>query len=110
MNGMSPIIDALLMRMSELDRYSDDDVSICDDKLLPMDVVVGENGQFGVVYQNLSIPESNAWIVKMAGDLSIISDVFGEKVRTISEIEAVEARNKLTKYFGGRHVIGDLQD
>ena len=83
MNGMSPIIDALLMRMSQLDRYSDDDVSI---------------------------PESNAWIVKMAGDFSIICDVFGERVRTISEIEAVEARNKLTKYFGGRHVIGDLQD
>lgn len=110
MNGTDKIIDALLMRMSELDRYSDDDVSICDDKLLPMDVVVGTSGQFGVVYQNLSIPENNAWIVKMAGDLSIISDVFGEKVRTISETEAVEARNKLTKYFGGRHVIGDLQD
>lgn len=51
-NGVNLVIDALLTRMSELDRYSDDERMIDYHKLSALDVVVDEGScQFGVVYR-----------------------------------------------------------
>lgn len=49
-NGVNPIIDALLMRMNELDRFSDDECVISGKELLPLDVVVNKHGGFGLAH------------------------------------------------------------
>lgn len=51
-NGASPIIDALLIRMSELDRFSDDECVLTNKELLPFDVVTSKSGQFGFIGGN----------------------------------------------------------
>ena len=50
-NNAPAIIDALLTRMSELDRFSDDECVITERTLLPMDVVVNDEGEFGFVIE-----------------------------------------------------------
>lgn len=78
------IIDNLLMRMSDLDRYSDDEIVICNTDLHMFDVVVCcETGGFGVIR-----------------DASIESLLrLDRPVRTIFETEAVEARKALREYL-----------
>lgn len=84
-NGTHPIIDALLMRMSELDRYSDDECVIAGRELILLDVVVGERGEFGFIGGNVSA-------------LAITT----EQYRTIYETEGAAARAYLAGYLGGR--------
>lgn len=84
-NGVNTVIDALLMRMSELDRFSDDEYVLTNKDLLPFDVVTSKSGQFGFIGGNVSI-----------------GNVITEQFRTIYETEGVAARAYLVKYFGDK--------
>lgn len=84
-NGASPIIDALLIRMSELDRFSDDECVLTNKELLPFDVVTSKSGQFGFIGGNVSI-----------------GNVITERFRTIYETEGAAARAYLVKHFGDK--------
>ncbi len=106
-NGASLVIDALLTRMSELDRYSDDETEICNDELLPFDVVIDENSNFGIVNQSsdfgLDDKGGKLWGVTLTGtSFTLIANGLPRHVRTIYETEATLARACLTEYFGGK--------
>lgn len=78
-NGVNTVIDALLMRMNELDRFSDDEHVLTNKELLPFDIVTSKSGQFG-----------------------FIGNVITEQFRTIYETEGVAARAYLVKCFGDK--------
>lgn len=84
-NGVNTVIDALLMRMSELGRFSDDEYVLTNKDLLPFNVVTSKSGQFGFLGGNVSI-----------------GNVITEQFRTIYETEGVAARAYLIKYFGDK--------
>lgn len=84
-NGVNPIIDALLMRINELDRFSDDEHVLTNKELLPFDIVTSKSGQFGFIGGNISI-----------------GNVITEQFRTIYETEGVAARAYLVKCFGDK--------
>ena len=106
-NGANLIIDALLMRMSELDRYSDDERVITERALLLMDVVVNDEGEFGfVIIATFCCFDDNGnkrWSVDFAGGvLMLVHGSKNEAVRTIYETEGAKARAYLVKYFGDK--------
>lgn len=105
-NGANLIIDALLARMSELDRFSDDERVIANKELLPLDVVVDEDGDFGIVSRAVgySVAEGDrlGWGVSFVGAIPSITYEHHAPVRTIYETEGVKARAYLAKYLGGR--------
>lgn len=103
-NGVNPIIDALLMRMNELDRFSDDECVISGKELLPLDVVVNKHGGFGLVHLAKEYKNSNgrAWVSCLVGEIGIICPNFEHGIRTIYETEGVAARAYLVKYFGDK--------
>lgn len=105
-NGANLIIDALLTRMSELGRFSDDEHVIADRKLLPLDVVVDECGDFGFVSQAVGCSiyeqDDSCWFVNFVGDIDAYCQDDFKHVRTIYETEGAEARAYLAKYLGGR--------
>lgn len=106
-NGVSPIIDALLMRMSKLDRFSDDERVIAERALLPLDVVVNNEGEFGFVTEAVDYAKHGRgfthWSVDFAGDvLMLVHGCENETVRTIYETEGAAARAYLAKHFGDK--------
>ena len=106
-NGASPIIDALLIRMSELDRFSDDERVIAGRELLPLDVVVNDKGDFGFVIEATEYGYDDngnkRWSVHFAGGvLMIMHGGKNKAVRTIYETEGANARAYLVKYFGDK--------
>lgn len=106
-NGANLIIDALLARMSELDRFSDDERVITERALLPLDVVVNDKGGFGFVIEAIEygydVNGNKRWSVDFAGGVLIIMHGGeNEAVRTIYETEGAKARAYLAKYLGGR--------
>lgn len=106
-NGANPIIDALLMRMSELDRFSDDERVITERALLPLDVVVNDKGEFGFVIEATEYGYDDngnkRWSVDFAGGvLMIMHGGKNEAVRTIYETEGAKARAYLIKHFGDK--------
>lgn len=106
-NGVNPIIDTLLMRMSELDRFSDDERVIANKELLPLDVVVNDGGEFGFVIEAIEYGYdgngNKRWSVNFAGDvLMIMHGGKNETVRTIYETEGAKARAYLVKCFGDK--------
>lgn len=97
------IIDALLMRMSTLNRYSDDDTIITAGQLKNMDVVINTyTGEYGLVvsmstynYHN-GHPKAYMGIIKLETGLHcIIRETELEPIRTIDELEARKARTAL---------------
>lgn len=107
-NGASPIIDALLMRMSELDRFSNDECVIANKELLPLDVVCVECKDGTKVFDFVTTMRRNdkneEWCVFNAVDVRCfdeLDDVEGNILRTIHETEGVAAREVLMQYFGG---------
>ncbi|WP_227504780.1 hypothetical protein [Moraxella bovoculi] len=103
-NGASPIIDALLMRMSELDRFSDDERVIAGRELLPLDVVINKHGEFGLVHLAKEYKNGNGltWLSCLVGEIGIIFPNFEHGIRTIYETEGAAARAYLVKYFGDK--------
>lgn len=105
-NGANLIIDALLMRMSELDRFSDDERVIADRELLPLDVVVDECGDFAFVRRAIGCSiykqDDSWWYVSFVGGIEPCCRDDFSHVRTIYETEGAEARAYLAKYLGGR--------
>lgn len=106
-NGANLIIDALLARMSELDRFSDDECVITERALLPLDVVVNDEGKFGFVIEATEYGYDDngnkRWSVHFAGGvLMIVHGAENEAVRTIYETEGAKARAYLVKYFGDK--------
>lgn len=99
-NGANLIIDALLTRMSELDRYSDDECVIANKELLPLDVVVDECGDFGFVADGL-YDDHGRWLIDFVGRVFRLTHQSISGVRTIYQTEAVKARRALVKYLGG---------
>lgn len=98
-NGANPVIDAFLTRMSELDRYSDDDTVIQNNQLLPLDVVIGKNGKSGIVIEVCKT--AGFWRCQIIGQCQCILDAtHTHTIRTINELEAVAARSELTKLWG----------
>lgn len=102
-NGINLVIDALLTRMSELDRYSDDECAIGYHKLSVLDVVVDEDScQFGVVYRAIPIASDDGHQrVMTIGGVSGLYLHTPPRLRTIYETEGVMARAALSKYLGG---------
>lgn len=91
------IIDALLVRMSKLDRYSDDETVISNDDLDMLDVVTDGDGHFGVVH-SVVLFDVNYYINFMCADQMRVMNKSLENtacVRTITELEACQAREKL---------------
>lgn len=103
-NGASPIIDALLARMNELDRFSDDERVIAGRELLPLDVAVTKHGEFGLVHLAKEYKNGNGltWLSCLVGEIGIIFPNFGHDIRTIYETEGAAARAYLVKYFGDK--------
>ncbi|STY99081.1 Uncharacterised protein [Moraxella lacunata] len=103
-NGASPIIDALLIRMSELDRFSDDERVIAGRELLPLDVVVNKHSEFGLVHLAKEYKNGNGltWLSCLVGEIGIIFPNFEHGIRTIYETEGVAARAYLVKHFGDK--------
>ncbi|MFA9487106.1 MULTISPECIES: hypothetical protein [unclassified Moraxella] len=106
-NGTNLIIDALLARMSELDRFSDDERVITERALLPLDVVVNDKGEFGFVIEATEYGYDDngnkRWSVDFAGGvLMIMHGGENEAVRTIYKTEGVKARAYLVNYFGDK--------
>lgn len=106
-NGANLIIDALLTRMSEFDRFSDDERVIANKELLPLDVVVNDKGEFGFVIEAKEYGYDDngdkRWSVDFAGGvLMIMHSDKDEAVRTIYETEGAAARAYLAKYFGDK--------
>ncbi|AKG12275.1 hypothetical protein [Moraxella bovoculi] len=103
-NGANLIIDALLMRMSELDRYSDDDWAIGYHGLKVLDVVVDEEScQFGVVHRTAPLSaKSKRQMVQIIGGMSGAYLYHTPRIRTIYETEGAAARAYLAKYFRGK--------
>lgn len=103
-NGANLIIDALLTRMSELDRYSDDERTIDYHKLSVLDVVTDEeSGQFGVVYRATPITsdgEARQRVMTIGGVSGLYLHT-PPRLRTIYETEGMMAREALSKYLGG---------
>lgn len=98
-NGANPVLDAFLTRMSELDRYSDDDTTINNDQLLPLDVVIDKNGKFGLVVTVLKM--MGFWRCQIIGQCTCTLDAtHTHTIRTINELEAVAARSALVKFWG----------
>lgn len=97
------IIDALLMRMSRLERYSDDERVIAERELLPLDVVVDEAGRFGVVHHAALGRDDDFFVVKsmINGVQSVCCDKFGDKICTIDETQSGAARAALAKAWSG---------
>lgn len=101
-NGANLIIDALLARMSELDRFSDDDWVIGYHKLSVLDVVVDEDScQFGVVHHAKTYGNSKRKMVQIIGGINGAYLHQTPRIRTIYETEGVAARVALGRYFGG---------
>ncbi|WAJ74549.1 hypothetical protein [Moraxella bovis] len=107
-NGVSPIIDALLMRMSELDRFSDDERVIANKELLLLDVVCVECKDGTKVFDFVTTMHRNdkdkKWYVFNAVDIRSfdeLDDIEGNILRTIHETEGAAAREMLMQYFGG---------
>lgn len=104
-NGTNLIIDALLTRMSELDRFSDGERVIANRELLPLDVVVDENGNFGFAteVEEYGFDENGnkRWCVEFVGYVGIITQKSPRYVRTIYETEGLNARACITKHLGG---------
>lgn len=102
------IIDALLMRMSRLERYSDDERVIAERELLPLDVVVDDDkGEFGFVIEAKEYGYDNngnkRWSVDFAGGvLMLVHGGKNEAVRTIYETERAKARAYLVEHFGDK--------
>lgn len=106
-NGASLVIDALLTRMSELDRFSDDERVISERALLPLDVVVDDEGKFSFVTEAAEYGDGghgcNHWSVDFAGGvLMLVHGSDNETVRTIYETEGAKARAYLIKCFGDK--------
>lgn len=103
-NGANLIIDALLMRMSELDRFSDDERVIAGRDLLPLDVVANKHGGFGLVHLARESKNDNGltWLSCLVGEIGIIFPNFERGIRTIYETEGAAARAYLVKYFGDK--------
>ncbi|AWY20088.1 hypothetical protein LP123_05965 [Moraxella bovis] len=106
-NGANLIIDALLTRMSELDRFSDDECVIAERALLPLDVVVNDEGEFGFVIEAAEYGYDDngnkRWSVDFAGGvLMLVYDGKNEAVRTIYETEGAKARAYLAKHLGDK--------
>lgn len=98
-NGVNPVIDAFLTRMSELDRYSDDDTVIQNNQLLPLDIVVDKNGKSGIVIEVCKT--GGFWRCQIIGPCQCTLDsTHTHTIRTINELEAVAARSELTKLWG----------
>lgn len=104
-NGANLIIDGLLTRMSELDRFSDDDWVIGYHGLKVLDVVVDEEScQFGVVYRATPLSTKdgqNRQRIMAIGGVTGLYLHTPPRIRTIYETEGVAARAYLAKYFGG---------
>lgn len=101
-NGANPVIDALLMRMNELNRFSDDDTIIQNGELLPLDVVVDKDGRFGMVATTHQSKSTGYWWCQIIGQCHIWLDcTHTHSIRTIDELEASQARQVLMAYFGG---------
>lgn len=100
-NGVNPIIDALLARMSELDRFSDDERVIANKELLPLDVVVDECGDFGFVADGLC-DDHGLWFIDFVGRVHRLTHKSISSVRTIYETEGAAARAYLAQYFGDK--------
>lgn len=103
-NGANLIIDALLTRMSELDRFSDDERVIAGRELLPLDVVVNKHGEFGLVHLAKEYKNGNGltWLSCLVGEIGIIFPNSEHGTRTIYETEGAAARAYLVKYFGDK--------
>lgn len=103
-NGANLIIDALLTRMSELDRFSDDERVIAGRELLPLDVVVNKHGEFGLVHLAKEYKNGNGltWFSCLVGEIGIIFPNSEHGIRTIYETEGAKARAYLVKYFGDK--------
>lgn len=106
-NGANLIIDTLLVRMSELDRFSDDECVIAERALLPLDVVVNDKGEFGFIIEAIEYGYNGngnkRWSVHFAGGvLMIMHGGKNKAVRTIYETEGAKARAYLVKHFGDK--------
>lgn len=98
-NGANLIIDALLMRMAAKDRFSDDDIIIKNNKLLPFDVVIDKDGKFGVVIEYQKTV--GFWRCQIIGQCKYKLDTTHTyNIRTINELEAIDARLALGKFWG----------
>lgn len=98
-NGVNPVLDAFLTRMSELDRYSDGNTVIQNSQLLPLDVVVDRNGKFGLV---VTVFRTVGFFrCQIIGQCQCTLDsTHTHAIRTINELEAVAARSALMKLRG----------
>lgn len=98
-NGANLIIDALLMRMAAKDRFSDDDIIIKNNKLLPFDVVIDKDGKFGVVVEYQKTV--GFWRCQIIGQCKYKLDTTHTyNIRTVNELEAIDARLALGKFWG----------
>lgn len=97
------IIDALLMRMSTLNRYSDDDSIITAGQLKNLDVVINTyTGEYGLVIAMISYNYHNGYPKEYIGVIMLetglwcfIDQTKLEPIRTIDELEARKARKAL---------------
>ncbi|OOS04354.1 hypothetical protein SAMN02745664_12413 [Moraxella cuniculi DSM 21768] len=102
------IIDALLARMSRLERYSDEDDAICNADLDKLDVVFDDNsGKFGLVVDvsRYGYKDGRPDLYRvdfMNGDFvggnyisTLLQNDKNRTVRTIYETEARKARQTL---------------
>lgn len=98
-NCAANVIDVLLMRMHELNRFGDDDTAINNSRLLPLDVVVGKNGKFGLVVTVFRTV--GFWRCQIIGQCQCTLDsTHTHTIRAINELEAVAARSALVKFWG----------
>lgn len=114
------IIDALLARMSRLERYSDDDDVICNADLDKLDVVFDKSsGEFGLVvdisrYRYKDCRPTIYFVDFMkAGQARFLPSLSHDEgkwrtVRTIYETEAVWARQTLLHHLTCIFDVGEL--
>lgn len=114
------IIDALLARMSRLERYSDDEDAICNADLDKLDVVFDKSsGEFGLVvdisrygYKDgcPTIYFVDFMSSEPASFLPSLSHAEGKwrTVRTIYETEAIRARQTLLHHLTCVFDVGEL--
>ncbi|OOS05976.1 hypothetical protein SAMN02745664_10214 [Moraxella cuniculi DSM 21768] len=110
------IIDAILYRMSKLNRYSDDDTIIEGDELLPFDVIYyreNETEWFGVVQRKIggaggmtlaNCINAQTGLRRMIHDLAIYQGDCA--MRCIDETQSAQAHELLMQLYAGDDDVG----